>query len=153
MLVEVAATFTPDGEKVVSKLGTSSQVDFTDKEIERMEGAILTHNHPGGLPFSENDLTFFAAHRLLEMRASAEDGVWYMRWKDGVPSINPFMVSLDFSDVFTSNVNEMKRAIKNGDYQYVSEAIAHSVVFNRIIDELGGTWGRYGFEGGFEPYE
>jgi hypothetical protein len=158
MLVEVAAAFTPDGEKVVSKLGTSSQVDFTDKEIERMEGAILTHNHPGGLPFSENDLTFFAAHRLLEMRASVEDGVWYVRWKDGVPPINPdsyrnFVLSRNFSDVYKRNVNEMHRAIADGDYQYVSEVLANDVVVNRVIEELGRTWGRYGFEGGFEPYE
>jgi hypothetical protein len=43
------------GTLILAKSGEQYKIIFTDDEITRMAGAVLTHNHPRGLEFSDTD--------------------------------------------------------------------------------------------------
>jgi hypothetical protein len=66
---ETALVFDAEGSLILSRAGTVDRVWFTDIELTRLPGAILTHNHPSGEGFSEHDIHFMVEHGLAEMRA------------------------------------------------------------------------------------
>ena len=65
---ERATVYDAHGKVLFHKDGNASHVDFTDAEIERMGGTRLTHNHPDGNSFSDEDLAFAAGADLAEIR-------------------------------------------------------------------------------------
>ena len=57
-LLRYEAAFAVDaaGNILLDKVGGSSEIDFTDEEVERLRsatGVIFTHNHPGGWRFGQ----------------------------------------------------------------------------------------------------
>lgn len=78
---ESAYVYDSNGTLVLQKDGQQYSVTFTDAEIARMKGAVLTHNHPRGLAypasdprsvgnsFSLEDLLLAAVANLAEIRA------------------------------------------------------------------------------------
>lgn len=67
--VEYAFAFSVDGEPLFHTTDEEdSQVGFTEAELAQLSGAVLTHNHPGGRSFSEEDVTFAMRVGLAEMR-------------------------------------------------------------------------------------
>lgn len=80
---ETAGIF-KDGKKVLIKDGKKTSVSFTKDEIKQMEGAVLTHNHPGDpklfvKTFSPADIQMLVTHsKLQEIRAASEKYVYVM---------------------------------------------------------------------------
>jgi hypothetical protein len=69
LAVEHAYAFSGDGELLFHTTDEAdSQVGFNDAELALLAGAVLTHNHPGGRSFSEEDVTFAMRVGLAEMR-------------------------------------------------------------------------------------
>lgn len=67
--VEHAFAFSVEGELLFHTTSDEdSQVGFNDAELALLAGAVLTHNHPGGRSFSEQDVTFAMRVGLAEMR-------------------------------------------------------------------------------------
>ena len=67
--VEYAFAFSPDGTLLFQTTDEAgSRVGFNDAELALLDGAVLTHNHPGGRSFSEEDVTFAMRVGLFEMR-------------------------------------------------------------------------------------
>ncbi len=56
------------GENILSIAGNSDTVEFTGSQIRSIRDSVLTHNHPGGLTFSVDDIAFSAFSDLAEMR-------------------------------------------------------------------------------------
>lgn len=78
--VEHAVVIDNNGKVVLSKTGDRTSVDFSWDEVEKMKGAIVTHNHPNlgwgkddarskGLSFSYADLDLAITSEVKEMRA------------------------------------------------------------------------------------
>ena len=69
MAVEYAFAFSAEGELLLHQTtAATSRVTFDAAAIARLPGAVLTHNHPGGRSFSEEDVTFAMRVGLAEMR-------------------------------------------------------------------------------------
>jgi hypothetical protein len=67
--VEHAFAFSIDGELLFHRTDDAvSQVGFDDVALTLLPGAVLTHNHPGGRSFSEEDAVFAMRLGLAEMR-------------------------------------------------------------------------------------
>jgi hypothetical protein len=87
---ETAAVYDANGNEIFVKDGNGNSVNFTPDEIEKLKGAVLTHNHPTSGPLSDDDV-FLAVHRgLREIRAVGRDGSLYQLgttnpegWTDG----------------------------------------------------------------------
>ncbi|OUJ68992.1 hypothetical protein [Hymenobacter crusticola] len=69
--VEIGVLFDQEGNLLVSRTGTTSGINFVHGELVQMEDGILTHNHPRGSYFSEQDLYFACDYNLAELRAVA----------------------------------------------------------------------------------
>ena len=66
---EYAYAFSLDGELLLHTTDEEdSHVGFNDAQLALLPGAVLTHNHPGGRSFSEEDVTFAMRVGLAEMR-------------------------------------------------------------------------------------
>ncbi len=70
---EHSVIFDQHGNIILEKKGTQDYVDFTDTEVAKMLGKILTHNHSGGSSFSPGDINFAIANNLKEMRAVGKE--------------------------------------------------------------------------------
>lgn len=70
---EVAGVFDSEGNLLFQKEGSEFAVtNFTSSEMKKLQGTILTHNHPSGNTFSEKDIETLLQYRLKEMRAVGE---------------------------------------------------------------------------------
>lgn len=67
---EAAYAFTIGGDLLFTATSNvATRVDFSDEQIEMMNGAVLTHNHPGGLSLSEQDVRLAMHAGLRQVRA------------------------------------------------------------------------------------
>jgi hypothetical protein len=58
-----------DGQVIFTKDGTNNKIGFTKSEVDKMKGAISTHNHPAGRSFSYSDIRTAKAGQAQEVRA------------------------------------------------------------------------------------
>jgi hypothetical protein len=80
LAVEYAFAFSLDGELLFHATDEAdSQVGFNDAELALLAGAVLTHNHPGGRSFSEEDATFAMRVGLAEMRVVTKEFRFILR--------------------------------------------------------------------------
>ena len=75
--VEGSCCISEDGTIVFSKIGDSGSVTFTDDEVKKMAGNVLTHSHPeSGGTFSTADISLFYKGKLKAIRAISPEGVY-----------------------------------------------------------------------------
>lgn len=67
--VETGAFFAVDGRLLLQHIGDAHQVGFTQQEMLQMRHAYFTHNHPGDLTFSVEDIILASEINLVEVRA------------------------------------------------------------------------------------
>ena len=83
---ETGAVFDLNGKMIFRKVGTESQVTFSNENLKWFKGNTLTHNHPafknhpqhGGGSFSKADIVTSFVHRLKTIRAV--DKVYAHEW-------------------------------------------------------------------------
>jgi len=65
-----------DGTVILEKTGGKSSIRFTGDEMDKMRGAVFTHNHPAGCSFSGEggDIQFALTTGLKEIRAVGRQG-------------------------------------------------------------------------------
>jgi hypothetical protein len=82
---ETGVFIAADGRELLRRRGAPDRVAFTASELGGMQGATFTHNHPGNMPFSVEDVMTSAFLKLAETRVvtsqlrasiSRLDGVW-----------------------------------------------------------------------------
>jgi SPP1 gp7 family putative phage head morphogenesis protein len=81
---EKGILYNKNGKILLEKEGDAESVSFTKAERKRMNGNVLTHNHPGiGVAFSDADLRMACAYNLNEIRATGKTGTHIIKMADG----------------------------------------------------------------------
>lgn len=83
--VETSASWDKDGNLLLSKSGDAHSVNFTAKEIVKMQNAAVSvHNHPGGNePFSPDDVNFAGTIHAGEIVVVSQDMRFSLKPADG----------------------------------------------------------------------
>ncbi|MBY0242220.1 MAG: phage head morphogenesis protein, partial [Burkholderiaceae bacterium] len=68
---EFGAFVSKDGGVLLRRAGLPDKVPYTEDELRSMKGTTFTHNHPGGLSFSVDDVRNASFADLVELRAVA----------------------------------------------------------------------------------
>ena len=96
---ERAIIYNPNGSVAFIKNGGLDSVQFSPREIQKMKGCVLTHNHPYSTTFSPHDINMMRSGQLEEIRAAGKDGVFVMRnpgkWDDNFDSLKKIMDEYD----------------------------------------------------------
>ena len=114
---ERAIIYNPNGSVAFIKNGGLDSVQFSPREIQKMKGCVLTHNHPYSTTFSPHDINMLRNGQLEEIRAAGKDGVFVLR--------NPGTWDSDFD-----NLEKIRR-----DYEKVMQAV-EPIVGKRLDDGL-----------------
>lgn len=80
--IETAGIF-KDGKIVFMKDGDKSNVYFTEAEKNSMENATVTHNHPQGTTFSEEDVALFTTTKMAELRIVGKEYNYILKNREG----------------------------------------------------------------------
>jgi hypothetical protein len=72
-----------DGKLILEKDGTKNSVQFSEDEVSKMEGAILTHNHPSGGPLSMDDYDIFFTARAKSIQAVGNEYTYVLEAPTG----------------------------------------------------------------------
>lgn len=96
-----------NGNILMDKSGGKSSVKFTSADVAKFRGNILTHNHPGGGPFSPADINTVVNTGLKGIRAVGDDNIDYVLKRNA----NPNNVS-KMMDVASGIEKTIKRTVK-----------------------------------------
>lgn len=146
---ETAVVYGPDGKFRFQKRGTESEVVFSRSESKRLEGCVVSHNHPSGSSLSAEDIVLLMRGRAAEVRAATESGVFYMR----APKVWPEAINTE------QKIREERKLIENEVKKecqelYKAGKITKKERFHRLIDESNKKFAeRHGMEYGKEIYE
>ena len=77
---ETAIIIDTDGNEILRKDGGKGEVSFTKDEIVKLEGCTLTHNHPSGASFSDEDVQAVVKLKLAEIRVVGFHGATRYRY-------------------------------------------------------------------------
>lgn len=101
------------GRVILSKEGTRDYLSVTEREGLMMQGSVVTHNHPIGYSFSEDDILSCITYRMQELRI--------------VTPRNTYSLSIDQARCPHVKTEEILQAVN-------TEALKHQI---DLIDELG----------------
>jgi len=124
---ESAGLYSPDGILILMKDGNKHSVFFTDGEVAKMKGNILTHNHPSGSPFSDFDIFTFVQAQLREIRAAGKQYTYSFSYKKY--DINKLYSLDDFMPVW-------REAITNTYNKFDPEKLPASEFNHQCLVEL-----------------
>lgn len=108
--------FDESGKQLFEK--TSNQVDcvhFDQDEVEKMNGNILTHNHPGGTSFSAADISLMIINNLKEIRAVTLGGTFILK------NINEVMEKKNFAMHYHYEMGEEKLDLDNQYEEFLEQ--------------------------------
>jgi len=98
---ETGVVFNAQGQEVLRKTGSADGVTYSYREIEKMRGTTLIHNHPAyrsskipgaileDLPLSSDDGAFLVGNRLSEIQAVTKRYRFVLRPKAGAEVARP----------------------------------------------------------------
>ena len=144
---EFATLVGGDGSILFTKTsGLVDAVSFDAGEVGMMRNGILTHNHPSGSTFSDDDINIALNAGLREIRACHKNGVYVLTRQynigDVIPSDYP-----EFASRYELAVNSYMRRTLNQIYTQTGDADR----CNKMLDEFRRDWlkrlsGSYGWE-------
>lgn len=67
--LETGIAFNESGLILFQRQGMSDVIQLTHDDLKLLNGAVFTHNHPAGMPFSIADVRMAITYRLKEIRA------------------------------------------------------------------------------------
>lgn len=146
---ETAVIYDADGKFLFQKRGKESEVVFSRSESKKLEGCVVSHNHPSGSSLSAEDIVLLMKAKAVEVRAATESGVFYMR----APEVWPTAINTE------QKIREERRLIENEVKKecqalYKAGKISKTERFHLLIDESNKKFAeRYGLEYGKETYE
>ena len=89
---ESAIAYDQKGNVIFKKDGEKHEVEFTIEELNKMKGAIVTHNHPQNTTFSPHDIYMLKDWKLQELRAAINKGSYVLRNNDKITQLPDFTV-------------------------------------------------------------
>lgn len=120
-----------DGKQIFFKDGKSVEVEFTDDELKKMEGALLTHNHPMDRSFSEEDVGFFKDYSLSEMRAVSKNHTYILKNPNNIKLTEN--VVKDYRSLLTLQARKLQEDI---DKKLISESFANENIHHQVMKKL-----------------
>lgn len=106
--VETAALVGPDGNVLFDKSDSiANAVYFTEEETKMMVDGTLTHNHPGGTTFSEEDIDLAVSRGLRSIRAVHTNGSYELKRQYNIGDTIPEKY-IEFSKDYNNAVNSYK---------------------------------------------
>lgn len=115
---ESCGAFKDDGSIVFQKDGEKNRIGINDEEMDLLEGATFTHNHPKGFSFSPEDILCACDGKMKEMRCVSKDSVYSMKLKNGKnfsPDLWKNMLADTYIDISNSTHTKFENAIDNGE--------------------------------------
>lgn len=104
--IEISHVF-EDGRWLFGRVGDASVVGFSEEERRQLPGKTVIHNHPGGTSFSKQDLDFFLANLVAELRVVTDR----YRYSISLPS-NPPESFGKLQKLYYSVTNEIRESFK-----------------------------------------
>lgn len=139
---EKAIIYDSSGQIVFKKDGITHSVSFTEDEVKRMEGCVLTHNHPGGASLSTADIDMLRVAKLSEIRAVGRDGVYRMiqpdRWKEEISSHSQIV------EEYNRIVNELQEPMEKwalDNLDRITERDYQIIYQNKVVTEFAKRFG------------
>jgi hypothetical protein len=126
--VEQANVYDRSGKLVMVKNGTYNNVFFTDDEVPKLRGTIVTHNHPVPSPFSSDDVVMAFRWGLSEIRAVTENYLYVLKPPKGQEMFDPSKAS---------NMNYIFLTANSLSYQDFKEALDAGRVNISDMNEVG----------------
>jgi len=112
---ENGAFFRNDGTLILSKVGTPTNILFSPAELTGVNQSVFSHNHPGGHPFSPQDVQHATELDLLELRAVAPR--WrYIMHSGGAWPLWP-TIEQSIKDEMPFAIDEINAMLKAGQLQ------------------------------------
>lgn len=148
---EKAILYDASGSRVFQKNGAEHSVKFTQDEIKKMHGGVLTHNHPEGASFSPADINMMRISGLKEIRAVGRDGVYVLKqpneWDEKLGNLGEIKkqyaeIEKELEDTMTKWAQDNLELISVEDYQ-----IRYQDAIMRTLSE------RFGLEYEMEVFE
>jgi SPP1 gp7 family putative phage head morphogenesis protein len=154
---ESAYAVNQQGQVILFKKGQTYSVDFTDDEIKKLENTILTHNHPRGWKypdddprrqgnsFSDDDIRMACKAKLAEIRAVTP--MWRHRMKPPATGWdlyfweNTVKPEFDKADIEVTKWFEDKIARGKISYEKAS-ALHYHKVWKRVAKSTGLIYNR-----------
>lgn len=146
---ETACVYSGSGKFLFQKRGTEDEITFTVSEFKKLKGSVITHNHPAGSSFSNNDIVLLQKSKASEIRVSAEDCIYYIRqpkkWNEAIASPEKLKAERD----------KIKESVKQKYIQLYKEGKITKVERHRMAtDEVNTLFcERFGIEYGKEYYD
>ena len=126
---ERVIAYDKNGRIILAKYGDVSSIQFSSKEISRVKGSILTHNHPSNGPLSDTDIYRLWDPGLAEIRAVTKHGIFSAKppsnWKR-VPNQNEMRKKFnEYVQMFKPNVEEVsaKRNLSKEEREYLIQRL------------------------------
>lgn len=142
---ESAIAYDQKGNVIFKKDGEKHEVEFTIEELNKMKGAIVTHNHPQNTTFSPHDIYMLKDWKLQELRAAINKGSYVLRNNDKITQLPDFTV---FQKEHEQLYLKYLKAYKN-KYPYWKDDKNRMdrVVQNNVMNRLAKKYGLlYSFE-------
>jgi hypothetical protein len=112
---EEAALFDADGNLLFRKSGGDTSVSYTRDEVGQFNGAVLTHNHPGGGSFSPSDVETALMHGLREIRAVDTNYTYVLRNNlSGPDMMRTMQVSKAAHEHIQRNIGDWREKVVTG---------------------------------------
>ena len=139
---EKVLVYDSSGKNVFKKDGSAHAVSFTEDEIKRMRGCVLTHNHPGGASLSAADINMLRSAKLSEIRAVGRDGVYRMiqpdKWKEEISSAS------QIADEYNKIVDELQSSMEKWAFDNldkITEKDYQIIYQNKVVTEFAKRFG------------
>jgi SPP1 gp7 family putative phage head morphogenesis protein len=144
--VEIFEAFDADsGETIIRKMGTRSEVSFTDAEANKIiasKRSVIYHNHPGGNTLSKADLTFCkatASEKIVAVSSGASGGIYEASVLS--KTYDDLLKAIAKADRFAESV--IRPLIASGKLSIVNANAIHHHLVNSLLDATGSI--RYTF--------
>lgn len=146
---EAAVIYDASGNYLFTKRGGETEIRFTKAEARRMEGGIVTHNHPSNASFSMADWKTFKNANLSEIRVAANDGTYYLRrkTKGAEWGVSDEELEKEYKKIRRDVKSKYQEMYKRGMINKTERFILSSDEYNRLFAE------KNGFEYGKEMYD
>lgn len=137
------------GKFIMAKRGESNSVRLSLTEYLKLNGAVVTHNHPSGGSFSANDIKFLKNNLISELRVSTKECVYYMRKPRRWPK------EINTGAKIEEELLKIKKGLKAKYQKLYNEGKINKIQRHRLLsDEANKIFAeRYGLEYGRETYE
>jgi hypothetical protein len=128
--IEWLVALRSDGTKAHRKSGSHDNVQLSQADVARIRGCVVTHNHPGGKSFSEEDIALACGAELLEIRAVTQWWTFRMRPPPGGWNGDTWTKTLEpmFAYAYMTTKDEIERQVGRGgmedldpDWEFWSE--------------------------------